>query len=208
MRSKEEFENERNFGLQKFDTPKEAFDVMSGEWGENSEAISQGQLFILCDDDFKKLMFERSLMCCIKYKLGLINKEEYEYSLWLDEWSNDYLMDCDFFLYSEVGKCFYTCRMSFKDDQVYMWNQRQWAYYRELFELYDIASITDKAQYVVDRYFEENKNTEYILCIGHSGAVKEDVFNIYEDITSAVYDEEKNKTFVEVHLGADWRFCP
>ena len=35
-----------------------------------------------------------------------------------------------------------------------------------------------------------------------------DVFNIYEDITSAVYDEEKNKTFVEVHLGEDWRFCP
>ena len=201
MRSKEEFENERYFGLQKFKTANEAFSVMSGEWGENCEGISQEKLLILCDKDFKKLMFDRSLKCCIRYKLGLIDKKEYEYALWLGEWSSDYLMDCDFFLYSEVGKCFYTCRMNFKDDQVYMWNQRQWGYYRELFKLYDIASISDKAAYIVDRYFDENKNTDYLLSIEPNGAVEEDAFNIYEDITSFVYDKEKNQSFIEAKIG-------
>ena len=204
MRTKEEFENERYFGLQKFETAGEAFKVMSGEWSEAYE--TQEQLFIMCDEDFKKLMLDRSLKCCIRYKLGLINKEEYKYSLWLDEWSNDYLMDCDFFLYSEVGKCFFTCRMNFKDDQVYMWNQRQWGYYRELFELYDIASISDKAQYVVDCYFEENKNTDFILHIEHNGAVEQDFWDIYEDITSFQYDDKTKETFIEAKIGQNVHF--
>lgn len=188
MRSKEDFENERYFGLQKFKTANEAFNVMSGEWGENCDGISQEKLLILNDDDFKQLMFDRSLMCCIRYKLGLIDKKEYEYALWLDEWSNDYLMDLDFFLYSKVGKCFYTCRMNFKDDAVYMWNKRQWGYYQELFYLYDIASITDNAEYILECYCKNNE--EYIQNIIDSGAEEEDVMIIFEDMKFHIIKED------------------
>ena len=36
MRTQKEFENERYYGLQKFDYPQEAFKVMEGVWGESN----------------------------------------------------------------------------------------------------------------------------------------------------------------------------
>lgn len=159
MRSKKEFENEKYFGLQKFRRISDAFNVMSGEWGEvNNDCYKN--LLIMQDNDFKSFIFGRALKCCIRYKLGLISQEEYEKALWLGNCSSDYLMDCDFFLHSEVGRCFYTCRMSLKDDAVHLWNKKQWRYYDELFGLYEIDKIIEKAQKAVSDDFEKNGGTE------------------------------------------------
>lgn len=193
MRSKTEFENERYFGLQKFNKAKDAFNVMVGLWSERFE--SQEELYILQDEEFKMKMLDRALECCIKYRLGLITKEKYEAALWLDNVSSDYLMDFDFFLQSSVGKCYYTCRMNFKDDAVNEWNKRQWGYYEELFDLYDIADIVKDAQYVVDAFFDENKGEEWLKKAADDGSD----WLVYEDICNVVYRD--NKTFIESKIG-------
>ena len=53
MRTQQEFENERYFGLQKFDNPQDAFKVMEGAWGETN-ADDNRELHILTDDTFEK----------------------------------------------------------------------------------------------------------------------------------------------------------
>ena len=78
--------------------------------------------------------------------------------------------------------------MNFKDDAVYMWNKRQWGYYQELFYLYDIASISDNAEYILECYCKDNE--EYIQNIIDSGAEEEDVLDIFEDIQQHIIKED------------------
>ena len=68
---------------------------------------------------------------------------------------SDYLLDFDFFLYAKLTKSYYTCRMSFKDDHVTQWNDRQWGYYAELSELYSFNMIIEKAKSLIDPLCED-----------------------------------------------------
>ncbi|MCR4602160.1 MAG: hypothetical protein K5683_01330 [Prevotella sp.] len=90
-------------------------------------------------------------------KDGKITWEECSQALDLSEKVTDYLLDFDFFLYSKFTKCYYTCRMTMKDDLVYMWNKRQWGYYNELSELYSLELLVGKAMSLVDSLYEDGK---------------------------------------------------
>jgi hypothetical protein len=151
MRTEKEFEEERYYGLQRFDNPEEAFDVMCGYWGENA-GESETELQILTDESFPKVIFRRALQRMCDYKMGEISWEDCSKALGLSQTVSDYLLDFDFFLNSSKSGRYYTCRMSFKDDYVYMWNKRQWEYYEELSELYSFKEIAENAKEIVGKY--------------------------------------------------------
>jgi len=142
MRTEKEFEEERFFGIQKFSTPEEAFKVLEGKWGT---------------DAFKKAILIRAVEKYFEYKNGKITWEKCSQALDLSENVTDYLLDFDFFLYSKFTKCYYTCRMTMKDDLVCMWNKRQWGYYNELSELYSFDLLVEKAMSLVDSLYEDGK---------------------------------------------------
>lgn len=145
MRTQEEFESERYFGLQKFDNPQDAFKVMEGVWGEENDGDSR-DLHILTDDTFEKAILERALEIYFDYVSGEKTKEEYKRAIELGKNGKTHseLLDFDFFLYSQKSR-YYTSRMSFKDDLVFMWNDRQWEYFEELRESYSFEKIISKA---------------------------------------------------------------
>ena len=140
MRSKEQFENERYFGIQKFDTLAEAVSVMKGMWG--IEALeTQSKLLIADDDNFKDAVLLRAIERVCEARLGNLDWEKCKMDLGLSKKKN----------------CYFTCRMSFKDDFVYMWNDRQWGYYNELSDLYSFPQIAKKSISLVDSYIKQYK---------------------------------------------------
>lgn len=156
MRTEKEFEEERFFGIQKFSTPEEAFKVLEGKWG--TDALDMQEKFLVATDEtFKKAILIRAVEKYLEYKDGKITWEECSQALDLSEKVTDYLLDFDFFLYSKFTKCYYTCRMTMKDDLVYMWNKRQWGYYNELSELYSFELLVGKAMSLVDPLYEDGK---------------------------------------------------
>ena len=154
MRSKEQFENERYFGLQKFDTAEEAFSVMEGIWGE-ANAEDSKELHILTDETFKKAIVSRAITIYLDYKEGEKTEEALNRAFGLGEDIDDTLLDFDFFLYSQKSNCYFTCRMSMKDDAVYMWNDRQWGYFKDLWEAYSLKEVIKKAITLVDEAEEK-----------------------------------------------------
>ena len=149
MRSKEEFQNERYFGLQKFNTPEEAFKVMEGIWGEINHDDSK-ELHIFTDEAFLSTILSRAITIYLDYKEGEKTEEALNRAFGLGEDIDDTLLDFDFFLYSQKGNCYYTCRMSIKDDAVYMWNDRQWGYFEELWEAYSLKEVIKEAISLVE----------------------------------------------------------
>ena len=140
MRTKKEFEEERYFGLQKFNKPEEAFGVMEGIWGDYNADDSKN-LHILTDETFEKVIASNALKLDLDYKEGNITEEKLNRAFGLDEDIDDSLFDFDFFLYSQKTNSYFTCRMSIKDDAVYMWNDRQWGYFEELWEAYSLKEV-------------------------------------------------------------------
>ena len=146
MRTKEQIENERYYGIQKFTNPSEAFETIRGRWTDENMA-SESNIVIMDDEAVEKVIFCRAFLKYSEYKLGQITK--YECDKALGKRSNiisDYLLDFNFFLYSGLNGCFYTSRMEYKDDSVYMWNERQWDIYYELSQLYSFDKIVKDAQ--------------------------------------------------------------
>ena len=155
MRSTEQFENERYFGIQKFDTLGEAVAVMRGKWGEEAFE-TQSKLLIADDDIFKKSVMRRAVERVCEARLENLDWEKCKTDLGLSKKKNtDYLLDFDFLLYSKKKNCYFTCRMSYKDDFVYMWNDRQWGYYYELSDLYSFPEIAKKSISLVDSYIKK-----------------------------------------------------
>jgi len=140
MRTKKEFEEERYFGLQKFNNPGEAFGVMEGIWGEINADDSKN-LHILTDETFEKAIASNVLKLYLDYKEGDITEEKLNRAFGLDEDIDDSLFDFDFFLYSQRTNSYFTCRMSIRDDAVYMWNDRQRGYFEELWEAYSLKEV-------------------------------------------------------------------
>ena len=140
MRTKKEFEEERYFGLQKFNKPEEAFGVMEGIWGDYNADDSKN-LHILTDETFEKAIASNVLKLYLDYKEGDITEEKLNRAFGLEEDIDDSLFDFDFFLYSQRTNSYFTCRMSIRDDAVYMWNDRQWGYFEELWEAYSLKEV-------------------------------------------------------------------
>ena len=97
-------ENINVFGLQSFIDPNEAWKVMSCDFG--SYEIN---LQILNDKTFVKAVMEQIIIRVVEYKTGRISREELEFSLGVNSEAMDtYMVNFNFFLYSQKNKKFYT----------------------------------------------------------------------------------------------------
>ena len=97
-------ENINVFGLQSFIDPNEAWKVMSCDFG--SYEIN---LQILNDKTFVKAVMEQIIIRVVDYKTGRISREELEFSLGVNSEAMDtYMVNFNFFLYSQKNKKFYT----------------------------------------------------------------------------------------------------
>ena len=92
------------FGLQSFTDPNEAWKVMSCGFG--SYEIN---LQILNDKTFVKAVMEQIIIRVVDYKTGRISREELKFSLGVNSEAMDtYMVNFNFFLYSQKNKKFYT----------------------------------------------------------------------------------------------------
>ena len=97
-------ENINVFGLQSFTDPNEAWKIMSCDFG--SYEIN---LQILNDKFFVKAVMEQIIIRVVDYKTGRISREELEFSLGVNSEAMDtYMVNFNFFLYSQKNKKFYT----------------------------------------------------------------------------------------------------
>lgn len=142
------------WGIQKFNTAKGAFNVMDGAWGEN-EVDGETHLEVLTDITFEDVIKARAFRILCLHKLGKISKDKLDSSLCRADDINDYLLDFNFFLYSEKSKSYYTSRMEFKDDFVYMWSDSQWDIFDELRHLYLFDALVNEAERILNDYSSE-----------------------------------------------------
>ena len=150
--------DDRTYGIQAFDTPEEAFGLMASSWSSRSE---EGMV-ILNDRQFIKMIGERIIRIVVETMLGRVSKEKCKESLGLETIINDYLLDWNFFLYSSRNNRFYTSLMEFKEGFCYLWCDRQWEIYEELYQTYSFNDLIDSGvlfveehQYLIDEYGED-----------------------------------------------------
>jgi hypothetical protein len=151
--------DDRTYGIQAFDTPEEAFGLMASSWSSRSE---EGMV-ILNDRQFIKMIGERIIRIVVETMLGRVSKEKCKESLGLGLKINDYLLDFNFFLYSSNNQRYYTSFMEYKDDFCYLWSERQWDIYVELYETYHFDELVSQALefieengYLIDEYGEDS----------------------------------------------------
>ena len=116
------------FGLQSFIDPNEAWKVMSCDFG--SYEIN---LQILNDKTFVKAVMEQIIIRVVDYKTGRISREELEFSLGMNcEGMDTYMINFNFFLYSQKNKKFYTsivetdngsCSGALSEDEKILFNE-------------------------------------------------------------------------------------
>ena len=121
-------ENINVFGLQSFTDPNEAWKVMSCGFG--SYEIN---LQILNDKTFVKAVMEQIIIRVVDYKTGRISREELEFSLGVNSEAMDtYMVNFNFFLYSQKNKKFYTsiietenacCSAALSEDEKALFNE-------------------------------------------------------------------------------------
>ena len=150
--------DDRTYGIQAFDTPEEAFGLMAFHWTDRSYE----RMFVLNDRQFIKMIGERIIRIVVETMLGRVSKEKCKESLGLGLKINDYLLDFNFFLYSSNNQRYYTSFMEYKDDFCYLWSERQWDIYVELYETYHFDELVnyglefiEEHSYLIDEYGED-----------------------------------------------------
>ena len=121
-------ENINVFGLQSFIDPNEAWKVMSCGFG--SYEIN---LQILNDKTFVKAVMEQIIIRVDDYKTGRISREELKFILGVNSEAMDtYMVNFNFFLYSQKNKKFYTsivetenacCSGAWSEDEKALFNE-------------------------------------------------------------------------------------
>ena len=90
--------------MQSFTDASEAWRVMSNDFGSY-----EIDLQILNDNTFVKAVMEQIITRVVDYKTGRISREELEISLGVNNEAMDiYMVNFNFFLYSQKNKKFYT----------------------------------------------------------------------------------------------------
>ena len=122
------------FGLQSFTDPNEAWKVMSCGFG--SYEIN---LQILNDKTFVKAVMEQIIIRVVDYKTGRISREELKFSLGVNSEAMDtYMVNFNFFLYSQKNKKFYTsiietenacCSAALSEDEKALFNELYTTYH-------------------------------------------------------------------------------
>lgn len=151
--------------IQKFENAPDAFNNMSQEWGECA-CVGFTTLFILNDESFEKMIKARALHLFVKKNRKEINTRQMNVPLGRN--SNKVsgeLLDFNYFLYSSRSKLYYTSIMDFHDDHVYLWSDRQWEIFDELWELYSFDDLINEAEMVFKMYRSELFSEEDYLAI-------------------------------------------
>ena len=150
--------DDRTYGIQAFDTHEEAFGLMASSWSNQSAESMQ----ILNDRQFARMIEARVITILVEAMLGKVSKEKCKESLGLETIINDYLLDWNFFIYSSCNNRFYTSLMEFKDGLCYLWCDRQWDIFEELYQTYRFNDVIDDGimfveehQYLIDEYGED-----------------------------------------------------
>ena len=150
--------DDRTYGIQAFDTPEEAFGLMASSWSNQSAESMQ----ILNDRQFARMIEARVITILVEAMLGKVSKEKCKESLGLGLKINDYLLDFNFFLYSSNNQRYYTSFMEFKDDFCYLWSERQWSIFEELYQTYCFDKLVnyglefiEEHSYLIDEYGED-----------------------------------------------------
>lgn len=127
-------ENINVFGLQSFTDPSEAWKVMSSGFGSY-----EIDLQILNDKTFVKAVMEQIIIRVVDYKIGRISREELEFSLGMNrEGMDTYMINFNFFLYSQKNKRFYTsiietdnglCSGALSEDEKALFNELYTTYH-------------------------------------------------------------------------------
>lgn len=146
------------YGIQAFDRPDEAFALLASNWSIKNEA----NMAIVNDYQFVRYLEARVITILAEAMLGKVSKEKCKESLGLETIINDYLLDWNFFLYSSSNNRFYTSLMEFKDGLCYLWCDRQWDIFEELYQTYRFNDLIDggimfveEHQYLIDEYGDD-----------------------------------------------------
>ena len=122
------------YGLQSFIDASEAWKVMSSNFGSY-----EIDLQILNDKTFVKAVMEQIIIRVVDYKIGRISREELEFSLGMNpEGMGTYMINFNFFLYSQKNKKFYTsivetengsCSGALSEDEKALFNELYTTYH-------------------------------------------------------------------------------
>lgn len=144
--------DERFFGIQAFDNPTDAWEVMQDYWGKAGCRDTQ-YLYVLDDNGFKHALLYRVVDCLCQEHFGLITKEECEKKL---DTSPDviygYLLNFNYFHYSKKSGRYYTSRMEEKYGYYKVWSDRQWGIFKELENVHNFKEIVLEAR----KFFQSN----------------------------------------------------
>ena len=81
VKAEKKVREERYYGIQAFDNEEDAWYVMAGEFSGQCEGLGAGRLFILDDETFEAIIFERAVIAYCECKLGKITKGQLKYRL-------------------------------------------------------------------------------------------------------------------------------
>lgn len=160
-----------HFGIQKHDNAQSAFKEMSQEWGDG-QCEGFEKITILNDETFEKKIKGRALEMFVKNKYGKLDKKKMDSALGRNsDEITDGLLDFNYFLYSKKAGKFYTSIMDFKDDFVYMWSDRQWKIFHELWGLYSFNNLIREAEHAYNLLIPKAEK--------HFGQIDDDWWDIY-----------------------------
>lgn len=143
------YKDEHTFGIQKFRSSKEAFDVMDEDWGErNPYGFSH---LVVGKESFLQQVYNRIADRYYEYKTGKVDEEKFKRSMGWDKYVSDYLLSFNFFFYSTENRCYYTSMMEFGDDFNSVLSKRQWKIYFEIFDTYRLSALCKEVVDMLDR---------------------------------------------------------
>lgn len=147
------------FGLHRFTTATNAFKALEGGYGERFDQF--GEMYILTDYEFQRVVFERFCYLALAKKTNdvIVNSawrdvdETYKYAMPSEENGNsysDYFTDFNYFLASYWNAEFYTSLMTFKDDGVADFDEENWDIATILIKTYDLQFLWEQAKRIVE----------------------------------------------------------
>ena len=143
--------SENIYGLKSYTDGREMWKIMTSKWSD--EEVNNAQ--ILNDSRFEKAIAIRVIERMLEHKNGEISEELLLKSLNIGS-SSDYLVGFNFFLYSEKAKKWYSSIVFYNNHalEAHECTEEHFKICEELFELYNIGSITFKAM----TFFNQNRD--------------------------------------------------
>lgn len=126
--------------INKYDNPAEAWEEMGGIWGDYWKG--KEYLYVLDDSYMHSILLYRAIKKWRDKRLDGTSENHCR----TDLLKTQYLLDFNFFYYSERTKKFYTSMMELKEGNRVFWNDDQWDIFDEIRDIQDFEAIASKAE--------------------------------------------------------------